>query len=128
MSDEEALEMTRQRDYYRDAALVLAVMLNPDQGAGEAEEAVSDLMDLRERYARAERERDELRAENMRLAGQVNALVEVIRGVVVASRPGTPKEEKDTAWRCAGVILDIETCRRDPDFMKRLAAVRDRNP
>lgn len=64
-----------------------------------------------------------LRAENERLAAQVNALVEVIRGLVISTRPGTTTEERNLAWRRVRAIVEIEYARTNHDFMARLAAL-----
>ena len=61
------------------------------------------------------------------LAMQINALEEVIRGVIIASRPGTPEDEKDWAWRAAGAAMNISEARKDKDFVARLAEVRKRH-
>jgi hypothetical protein len=61
------------------------------------------------------------------LAMQVNALEEVIRGVVIASRPGTAAAERDRAWRAAGAVMNINERRKDKDFVARLAEVRERH-
>lgn len=61
-----------------------------------------------------------------RLAMQINVLEEVLRGVVIASRPGTPKDELDRAWRDARAIVSINEKRKDKDFVARLAEVRKR--
>lgn len=62
--------------------------------------------------------------ENQRLAARTNALVEVIRGVVSASRPNTSQEERDRAWRNVRAIIDIENSRTNHDFIDRLELVR----
>jgi hypothetical protein len=62
-----------------------------------------------------------------RFAMQINALEEVIRGVVIASRPDTPDDEKDWAWRAAGAVMTINEKRKDKDFVARLAEVRKRH-
>lgn len=61
------------------------------------------------------------------LAGQVNALTEVIRGVVYAARPHTPADEKERAWKAAGAVLAIADRRADPEFQARLADVKERH-
>ena len=63
-----------------------------------------------------------------RLTMQVNALVEVIRGLVITARPGTTDEDRELAWRRAAAVVAIEDTRTNHDFMDRLAAVRGHHP
>lgn len=63
--------------------------------------------------------------ELARETAKVTALVAVIRGVVEASRPYTPKAQRDEAWAAVGAITLLDEARQNEDFMDRLARVRE---
>lgn len=62
--------------------------------------------------------------ELARETAKVTALTGIIRGVIEASRPGTPREVLRQAWRAAGAVIAVDEARQDEDFMDRLARVR----